>query len=67
MKVPFDKIGIGEFFVFKLGEDTHIYQKIKPYKDYNSLHLNSGNLSNIYSKNTDVEKVSLEFTIKYDE
>ena len=63
MKVLFDEIKIGEFFVFRLGDDINIYQKISPMEHYNAVHLNSGSLCNIYNENTKLEKVNIEFTI----
>lgn len=64
MKVFFDEIEVGEFFIFKLGDDINIYQKISSLGGYNAVHLSSGSVCNIYNENTKLEKVSVEFTIK---
>jgi len=72
MKVPWGDLKKGDFFFYNLGEDlgTHLYQKIKPVGDYNCVHINSGDLCNVYASNNKdylYEKVSVDFNVEFDE
>lgn len=63
MLTPFKDLNPGDFFIFKLGEEINIYQKISKYDGYNCVHLNSGQICNVYEGNTKVNKVEIELKI----
>lgn len=64
MKASFKSLNVGDFFLFKLDDYDHIYQKISPIVQYNAVHLNTGQLCNIYGENTNINKIKIELSIK---
>lgn len=69
MKVKWNELEQGDFFIFRLQESAgpYIYQKITPKaREYNAVLLNTGELCCVYESddsNTLYEKVNIEFAI----
>jgi hypothetical protein len=72
MKVPFNKLKVGDFFTVNIDlgteNNTFLYQKIKdPSNNYNAVLINNGELSQLYisaDSNQTFEQVEVEYTIK---
>lgn len=72
MKVPFDKLKVGDFFAVYIdlgaGENTYLYQKVKdPSSNYNAVLLNTGELCQIFvsaDSNQTFEQVEVHFEAK---
>lgn len=63
MLTQFKDLNAGDFFIFKLGNEVNVYQKISQQDHYNCVHLNTGQICNVYEENTKVNKVEIELKI----